>query len=342
MHQPYFDLQGWESAYPETTGYIIPTLYAARDYLAWPELGSRAVAAANWEIDVQLGNGAVQGGVIGQTPAPVVFNTGMVIFGWLSAFTQEGDGRFADAARRAARFLMATLDDDGIWRRGNSPFTLTDTVLYNARVAWALAEVGTRLDDPKCTDAAARALNAVAKRQRSNAWIPDCCLTEPDKPLLHTIAYAIRGLLEGGRTLGDSGLINTAACAASVLASEVDTDGRIAGRFDSDWNATVPWSCLTGNAQMAGIWIRLCEVMQDELWLEPVGPALRFLKSTQNREAGDEGLRGGIKGSNPIDGDYGRCEMLSWATKFFVDAMIRHDRYRDGWRPTEDGPLALA
>src|SRR5688572_2721233 len=27
----------------------------------------------------------------------------------------------------------------------------------------------------------------------------DCCLTDPFRPLLHTTAYAIRGLLEGGR-----------------------------------------------------------------------------------------------------------------------------------------------
>ena len=49
---------------------------------------------------------------------------------------------------------------------------------------------------------------------------------------------------------------------------------------------------------------------------------LRFLKRTQNCVSEDGGLRGGIKGSYPFDGDYGRYEILNWATKFYVDALI--------------------
>src|SRR2546422_11145512 len=42
-------------------------------------------------------------------------------------------------------------------------------------------------------------------------WLPDCCFTDPVRPSLHTIAYAIRGLLEGGRVLQDARLIAHAA-----------------------------------------------------------------------------------------------------------------------------------
>jgi hypothetical protein len=43
---------------------------------------------------------------------------------------------------------------------------------------------------------------------------------------------------------------------------------------------------------------------------------------SQNRTARDPGLAGGIKGASPFDGDYGKFELLNWATKFFVDAML--------------------
>jgi hypothetical protein len=33
-----------------------------------------------------------------------------------------------------------------------------------------------------------------------------------------------------------------------------------------------------------------------------------------------EDIRGGVKGSFPIDGAYGRYEYLNWAAKFFVDS----------------------
>jgi len=326
----YFQRRGWQPSYPETTGYIIPTLCAAARRLARAELAAHAEAAARWEIEIQLPTGAVRGGVIGEPESPAVFNTGQVLLGWLAALEETGQGIFADAARRAACYLVATLDADGHWRRGNSRFARTDATLYNTRTAWALAEAGARLDDGTFTDAAARSLRAAAELQAENGWLPRCCLTDPEQPLLHTLAYAIRGFLEGGRVLGDSRLIGAAERAARALAATVRTDGWMPGRYRSDWSPAVRWSCLTGQAQMANNWIRLAEITGDAQWLEPVSAVLRFLKRTQNRRSPEPGLRGGIKGAWPVGGAYGAYEVLSWATKFFADALMRHEAIETG------------
>jgi hypothetical protein len=338
----YFARRGWQPAYPETTGYIIPTLYAAATYLGRPEFRERARRAARWECDVQLVNGGVRGGVVGQPEAAVVFNTGQVLFGWLAALADTGDERFAASLRHGAGFVLGAMDADGLWRRGQSPFTMTHTSLYDARVAWALAEVGERLSLPACRDAAARALAAVARRQHPNAWLPDCCLTDPERPLLHTLAYALRGLLEGGRVLQDHRFISAAGSAAAVIASEVRLDGWVAGRFDRHWNAAVQWNCLTGAAQMASVWFRLHELTGERHWIDPAERVLRFLKTTQNRTSVDPGLRGAIRGSFPLDGEYGPRQTLSWATKFFVDALMRHDRLRGRAAPGVVDTLQLA
>src|SRR3989454_411117 len=182
---------------------------------------------------------------------PAVFNPGQVLLGWLAAFEETGQGGFADAARRAACYLVATLDSDGHWRRGNSQFARADATLYNTRTAWALAEAGARLEDGGFTDAAARSLRAAAELQAPNGWLPSCCLSDPERPLLHTLAYAIRGLLEGGRVLGDPRLLHAAERAAGVLHAAVRADGWMPGRYRSDWSPAVRWSCLTGQAQMA-------------------------------------------------------------------------------------------
>src|SRR5437899_2290286 len=58
---------------------------------------------------------------------------------------------------------------------------------------------------------------------------------------------------------------------------------------------------------------------------ELVPAVLRFLKRTQNRHTREPGVRGGIKGSWPVGGDYGAYEVLNWATKFFADALMRHE-----------------
>ena len=97
---PYFGGRGWEPAYPETTGYIIPTLLTCAHDLRRVDLRARAMRAAEWECDVQMPSGAVQGGVIGQEVAPAIFNTGQVIFGWLAAYERTGTSAFR-ARRRA-------------------------------------------------------------------------------------------------------------------------------------------------------------------------------------------------------------------------------------------------
>ena len=322
---PYFGGRGWQPSYPETTGYIIPTLFAAGRRLGRADLAARAERAARWEIGIQLSTGAVRGGVIGAPESPAVFNTGQVLLGWLAAFEETGQGVFADAARRAAHYLVGRLDSDGHWRRGNSQFARADATLYNTRTAWALAEAGARLDDGGFTAAAARSLRAATALQAPNGWLPSCCLTDPQQPLLHTLAYAIRGFLEGGRVLGDPVLLQAAERAAGALLAAVRADGWMPGRCRSDWSPAVRWSCLTGQAQMANNWMRLAVVTGDPKWLEPVPAVLRFLKRTQNRHSTEPGVRGGIKGSWPVGGDYGAYEVLNWATKFFADALMRHE-----------------
>lgn len=323
---PYFRSQGWQPPYPETTGYIIATLYFAASHLDRADLRRRAERAAHWEVQVALPSGAVRGGVLGETESPAVFNTGQVLLGWLAALDASACCRFEDAAHRAGCYLVNSLDADGLWRRGNSRFAHDRATLYNARAAWALAEAGARLCIPAFQLAAARNLRAVAGRQHADGWIPDCCLTDPAHPLLHTVAYAIRGLLEGGRVLEDARLIARAALAAGRIAEAQRADGRLPGRFAAGWRPAATWSCLTGEAQMANIWLRLTEITGDQHWRTPAESALRWLKSTQNRVSANSGLQGGVKGSYPCNGPYGRYQTLSWAAKFFVDALIRSER----------------
>ena len=339
VRHPHFRTRGWQAAYPETTGYIVPTLFLAARNLGWAELADRAIRAARWEIAVQLPSGAVQGGVIGERPTPAVFNTGQVILGWLAAYHETGDEEFAAAARRSADYLVSSLDEDGIWRRGSSIFADRRATNYNARTAWALAEAGVVLAESRYVEAARRALCQVAQQQHENGWIPACCLTDPAEPLLHTVAYAIRGLLEGGRVLGDQYLISAAAAAAGRIAECVDARGTLPGRFTSTWAAAAKWRCLTGEAQMTSIWLRLEAITGEKGWSRRVPQVIRALKATQSRKAADPGIRGGIKGSCPMTGWYGRFEVLNWATKFFADALMRDER-REEYANDRCGVLA--
>jgi hypothetical protein len=83
-------------------------------------------------------------------------------------------------------------------------------------------------------------LRAAAALQAQNGWLPSCCLSDPEQPLLHTLAYAIRGLLEGGRVLSDPPLLQAAERAAAALLAPVRPDGWMPGRFRADWSPAAP------------------------------------------------------------------------------------------------------
>src|SRR2546426_1779082 len=227
---PFFGRRAWQPADPGATGDIIPVLYVAARHLHRPELAERAEQAARWELELQLPSGAVRRGVIGERTAPAIFNTGRVLLAWLAAFGETGAGIFAGAARRAAWFLLATLGEDGVWLVASQEAPWP-SALCNARTAWALAEAGRCLRAPEFSAAAAKAFQAVARRQHDDGWLPDCCFGDPLRPLLHSVAAAIGGLLEGGRVLGDEDLITRAASAAARGASAVDPAGPVPGRL---------------------------------------------------------------------------------------------------------------
>ena len=67
---------GWGSSYPETTGYIVPTLIRFARQSGKPEFSESARTMLDWLVRIQLPDGAFQGGTVQDKPVVgVVFNT---------------------------------------------------------------------------------------------------------------------------------------------------------------------------------------------------------------------------------------------------------------------------
>lgn len=191
-----FGPKGWQPSYPETTGYIIPTMFTLSGFFNDESLSMRAIQMADWEISIQLPSGAVMASVVTAKPSPAVFNTGQVVFGWLAAFKETGDQKYLDSAIRAGDFLLSVQETDGSWKKGNSRYALEKATTYNTRVAWALIELGRQTNQDKYVDGGRKNIEFALTKQLENGWFSENCLNDPEKPLLHTIAYATRGVLE--------------------------------------------------------------------------------------------------------------------------------------------------
>lgn len=320
--------KGWAPSYPETTGYIIPTLLNWAVIADNDEARRRALEMADWEISIQLDSGAVMGSVIGASEAkPVVFNTGQVIFGWVSAYRVTGDGRYLNAAVRAADWLVDKLDENHTWSsHGNLGIGGIHT--YNVRCVWAILELVRVAGKDGYVGPMKAFLEWVLGQEAGRGWFHHNCLNNNDQPLLHTIAYTARGLLESGLLLADTRYIEACTRTADELLKHVAEDGSMPGRFDQDWNAAVRWSCLTGMAQTSIIWNKLYRMTGKGRYLTAARKVNDYLKRTQGVSGNNLGTKGGIKGSYPLNGEYGKYRVLNWATKFFIDALLL-DEYPD-------------
>lgn len=314
-------IHGWGSSYPETTGYIVPTLLTCAELRQDEVLGARAKRMLDWLVSIQFPSGAFPGGPIGAEPVvPVVFNTGQILIG-LARGAQEFGEPYRESMRRAADWLVEVQDGDGCWRKHASPFARPEEKTYDTHVAWGLLEAA-RLDPQRpYANAAMANVRWALSRQRENGWFENCCLTDPAQPLTHTLGYALRGVLEAYRFSDDPNLLIAARATADGLLAAVRPDGSLPGRLDSRWTGTVEWSCLTGSSQIAYCWLYLSRITGDSRYLEAACAANRFVTRTVQVDGPPE-VRGGVKGSFPIYGKYGSYEYLSWACKFFIDALL--------------------
>ncbi len=314
----------WAPSYPETTGYIIPTFYDYWKLSGDADCRDRAIRMTDWECDIQLPDGGVLAGALGDSDQPTIFNTGQVLFGWVRAFQEEKDERYRDAAAKAANWLCDVQDDDGCWRQFGSPLTTRNINLYNTRSAWGLAEVHRITEEKRFLDAAVRNLEWALAQQQDNGWFPHNCLQDDAQPFVHTIAYAMRGFLEIGDYAQREDLLAAAVKVGDAVLRALPENGFLPGRFDAKWQPTVRWSCLTGDAQMAINWGRLYQITGESRFCDAVPRINRFTKSTQKLN-GIQNELGGIKGSHPINGGYHPWQYPNWAAKFFADALIMEE-----------------
>lgn len=324
VYQPYFDRQGWFGSYPETTGYIIPTMFDYARKTGRHDVYERAVRMTDWECDIQMANGAVMGGTVDAKPSPAVFNTGQVLFGWIRAYQETGRQRYLDASVRAGDFLVSVQDADGAWRKALGEFASAamSSYTYNTRTAWGLHLVGEIAGRKDFQEAAARNVEHSLTQQLPNGWFRNNCLSDSTQPLVHTIAYALRGVLEVGIARNDARFIAAAQRGADGILARQRADGSLAGRYNERWEATVDFSCLTGNAQMGTVWGRLYGLTRDVKYRQALERVNRYLRTVQWMGTGNSALDGAISGSFPLHGGYNAFQVLNWAVKFFADSLM--------------------
>ena len=268
-------------AYPEVTGYYVPTLLA---------LGERdlARAFADWLVGVQRPDGSFGGPGMAESFA---FDTGQVVRGWVAMLPTHP--ALETPLRRACDWLLLSGDaatgrlavpaPGAAWNLGPRGEVSEAIHLY---VLAPLAAAGDLLDEAH--------YRRFAERGR-DYYLRHVECTRFDRPnhLTHFYAYVQEALVE-------LGCHDEARRGMADVARWQQENGAIPAYSD------VPWVCATGIAQLAQVWFRLGEPARAER-------ALAFLTQLQNPG-------GGFFGSYGVGAAYFPDQEPSWGVKYAIEA----------------------
>jgi len=308
---------GWRPSYRETSGYIAVTFFDLARQLEDSESAALARKVSSWLCEAQEPDGSIANPRY-RVAEGIVFDTGQVLLGYARAHRETAEPRFREAASNAASWLVSRLDEDGAWRK-NTHFGTPHT--YNTRVAWSMLECHDIAPDPT-VEAAARKNLDWALTQERDGYFQSCAFRPRVAPFTHTIAYAIRGFLESARLLNEAKYEQAAVRAADAMLGHVREDGWIPGQVDEGGKARARYCCLTGNCQLAIIWLKLYRSTGSDRYLDAAQRSLSYVMGCQDVATSNLALHGAIKGSQPIWGRYAPLSYPNWATKFFIDAVL--------------------
>lgn len=269
--------------YPEVSGYYIPTLlnYGYRDL---------ALQYAKWLCSIQKEDGSWYDTT---DTAPYVFDTAQILKGLIAI--RDILPKVDENICRGCDWILSNMQDSG---RITTPdmsawgTERTCSEIIHLYCLSPLKEAGKILERHDYIDAAYKILNYY--KNQKNDEIMNFGL------LSHFYAYVMEALV-------DMGEIETATEAMGKIQELQDEKGMVPAYKD------VNWVCSTGLFQFALVWYRLGNVVCGN-------KAFEYACKLQNESGGWYGSYLTEK-SKDEDNDYFPVSEISWAVKYFLDAL---------------------
>lgn len=314
----YFSLKSfWSKAYPETSGYLIPTLIEYHKTRNSQEAIEHCEHLVKWLVSIQKKDGSFP--QLLEDDRSLVFDNGQILLG-LQAWNRLTNSN-KNELDRLAYWLKKQRNQTGKYHQNT--YLKNYCPSYLVRSLWA--EVQHYHEQNTIENISSdfkEAINYYLSLQGENAFFLLSGFNPNDSNALsHTIAYTLRGILELYFILKDEKLLSAVLSASKKLAVDYHNNGKMAGTFNNNWKGDYSFVCNAGNAQLSIIFQKLYLLTKEELYHKAAISLITELTKKQITR-GPSMLKGGLFSSTPFFGKYQRFKITNWTHKFYMDAIM--------------------
>jgi len=312
----------WHKEYPETTGYLLPTLLKLSLKKIYPY--ENVLSTADWLLSIQKKDGSYKGGTIDSDEESSIFDTGQIIKGIYSLYAYNQSSKYLDSALRACDWILKNENfNQGHWNRFKTKALKDHNITFNIYAVDIIAEIGNTISNYNYINLAKRVGDYTLNKIRPNLWVEGCELAYIKYPVTHTLAYTIEGLYNIGRVLNNQTFINKSIKILDVVIQKIDKNGYLPGYFDENWNDLNFGSCLTGSAQIGCLCMKVYKSTGSIVYLIAAKKIYKYLSLRLNNYLKNFGGGiGSLPGSCPINGKYFAYFTTNWTIKYMIDLTI--------------------
>lgn len=318
----YSPFLGWSKSYPETTGYIIPTLLNYYNFTKDISSYSLAIRFGEWLLSIQNARGSWSAGKYPtRINKPSLFNTGQALRGIFAISQISKNVKWKESCLLGVDWLISKMNQDCLWDYND--YLSSTTPSYYTYLFWPMLEISERLGLVENSTKIKLGLSCLSKRINNNGTISNWGFLDNKPAYTHTIGYTIKGFQECGLILKNDNLIKVIEPTLLKLMHMSEINGGIlSGMYDSSWKKYDSFTCVTGNLQIAKCFLLQYTYGKDIRFLNASARLIDNVCRIQNIKTKKLGLLGGIPGSKPFWGKYMRFRYPNWAVKYFSDAIL--------------------
>ena len=316
-HNKNLGSSGWSNIlgqfsrpYPETTGYLIPTLIASSQYLADISYLSIAKNQINFFSSITNKNGSYYQSI--GNKKPIVFDTSQILLGLCKLYEHEPDPNVADQITINLKWLLSVINKEG--RFTNNNFTEQNCPAYYSRVFWAML-LASKICGNNQHAAISAGIDYIIEQRNSNNSFSQWGFDNEAFVLTHNIVYTLRGLYETALITDNDALLSIVENCIDTVVSTLISDNKLYGAYNQQWKADRSFVCSVGNAQFAYLMLTI----NSEKYSKAITIVLQPILRMQSKIGPNKGA---VQSSLPIWGKYQRWKYTNWTQKFFCDALI--------------------